>query len=213
MSSFTNNKAVIELINKLQPATPGKGSHLHRFKEKDGQGKSMLSSLVGINIVDYHVDPSVFVEENLTPSQVRELYYEAIMKRKEYTFSGNGQKIFGEPDQDGLCKVRVIYINRQMSYTQNGKVINKNYPWKVRIQNGRGVKEKNAVTGGYTCKEGTFRCEKKAEINLSDGDFFALFDKAVNYINAWEQYYANYFVKQNEKAIKEEEENFRNRKQ
>ena len=101
MSCFTNNKAVVELMNKLHPATPGMGSHLHRSGEKDERGNRLSNSLIGINLVDYEAEPSVFVEENLTPSQLKELYQEAIMKRNNYSFSGNGQKIFGEPDEEG----------------------------------------------------------------------------------------------------------------
>ncbi len=123
ISSFTNNKAVVELINKLKLATPGKGSHLHRNGEKDGTGRSLPNSMIGINLVDYEKSPSIFVQENLTPSQVKELYQEAIMKRGNYTFSGSGQKIFGEPDENGYSVVRTLKINRQGSFVQNGKTI------------------------------------------------------------------------------------------
>lgn len=105
MSCFTNNKAVIELMNKLHLATPGMGSHLHRSGEKDERGNRLSNSLIGINLVDYEAEPSVFVEENLTPSQLKELYQESIMKRNNYSFSGNGQKIFGEPDGEGYSTV------------------------------------------------------------------------------------------------------------
>lgn len=202
MSNFTNNKAVIELINKLSPSEPGKGSHLHATEGK--------KSLIGINVVNYQAEPSVFVEENLSPSQVKELYNEAIMKRANYKFSGNGQKIFGEPDQNGLSIVRTIQIYRQASYVgRDGKTIVKTYPWTVKIQNGKGKKE-GTGTGGYSCAEGTFKVEKEAAINLSDGDFFALFEKAYTYITAWERYYTDYFIKHNEKKIKEMEEAYRN---
>lgn len=207
MSSFTNNKAVIELMNKLQPATPGMGSHLHRGGEEKGEKRS----LIGINVVNYQTSPSVFVEENLTPSQVKELYHEAIMKRQNYKFSGNGQKIFGNPDKDGLCIVRTIQIVRQGSYVgRDGKTVVKTYPWTVKIQNGKGRKESTAI-GGTSCAEGSFRVEKEAAINLSDGDFFALLEKAYTYITAWERYYTDYFIKMNEKKIKEYEEAYRNR--
>lgn len=209
MSSFTNNKAVIEFMNKLQPATAGKGSHLHRNDEKDENGRKMQSSLIGINLVDYAAEPSVFVQENMTPSQLKELYNEAIMKRNDYAFSGNGQKIFGEPDKDGYSTVRTIQIIRQGSFKQGDRIVKKTYPWRIVIQNGKGIKEKNAKTGGYSCKEGTFKCEKTATINMSDGDFFALCEEAVTYVHAWEQYYAPYFVKANEKAIKEYEAKYR----
>lgn len=211
MSCFTNNKAVVELINKLKPATPGKGSHLHRNNETDENGKKMVASLVGINLVNYEVNPSIFVQDNLSIAQLRELYNEAIMKRNNYTFSGNGQKIFGNAKEEGYSIVRTIQINRQGSYVQNGRNIVKTYPWRIKIQNGRGIKEQNAKTGGTSCREGSFVCEKEAIINLSDGDFFALLDEAISYVNAWERYYTNYFVKENEKIIKEEKERNSNR--
>ena len=178
ISSFTNNKAVVELMNKLKPATPGKGSHLHRSGEKDNAGHSLSNSMIGINLVDYEKNPSIFVQENLTPSQVKELYQEAIMKRNNYNFSGNGQKIFGNPDENGYSIVRTLKINRQGSFVQNGNTVTKNYPWTITIQNGKGIKEVNQKTGGTSCKKGSFVVEKEAKIVMADGDFFALFEEA-----------------------------------
>lgn len=82
-------------------------------------------------------------------------------------------------------------------------MIIKNLPWTVTIQNGKGIKDTNKKTGGTMVKQGTFRVEKKASINLSDGDFFALIDEAVSYMNAWEAYYAHKLVAQNEQMINE----------
>ena len=212
MSCFTNNKAVIELINKLHMATPGKGSHLHRGSEKNENGRSLPKSMVGINIVDYQKTPSLFVQENLAPTQVKELYNEAIMKRNNYQFSGNGQKIFGEPDEKGYSIVRNIKIQRQGSYQSNGKTIVKNYPWTVTIQNGKGIKEAGNNQGGMSCKKGSFILEKEASINMSDGDFFALFEEAYTYITAWESYCAHAFNKANEEAIIKAEEQWKNNK-
>lgn len=206
MSSHINNKAVVELINKLRVATPGKGSHLHRHGETDKNGQPLHNSMVGINLVNYgQNNQSVFVENNLTPAQVRELYNEAIMKRNEYSFSGNGTKIFGTPDKSGYSIVRMISINRQGSYMSNGKKIIKNLPWTITIKNGKGIKE-TSTTGGTLCRKGSFVCKKEATINMSDGDFFALFDEAVVYITAWENYYSHAFIKQNEEQIRLYEE-------
>lgn len=206
MSKFTNNKALVELMNKLQVATPGKLSNIHRKKEKDDKGRPLPSSMIGINLVDYSGKTSIFVQENISPSQLRELYNEAIMKRKDYSFSGNGQKIFGNPDQNGYCITRSIYIVRQGSYMSGGRVITKNYPWTIKIQNGRGIKEVNQKTGGTSIKSGSFILEKEATINLSDGDFFTLVDEAISYLTAWELYHAYSFTQAHEKAIKEFDE-------
>lgn len=201
MSCFTNNKAVVELMNKLKLTTPGHGSHLHRVGEKDKDGHALYNSLIGINIVDYEKKPSVFVKENITPSQLKELYNEAIMKRKEYRFSGNGQKIFGNPDKDGYCIARTLNIFRQGCYVQGQKTIIKNYPWTISIQNGKGIKETNSSTGGTSCKKGSFIIEKEAKINLTDGDFFALLDGAYTYLTAWENYCSHGFIKANEEIL------------
>lgn len=209
MSVFTNNKSVIEFINKLKITTPGKGCKIHREDEKDEKGRKLPNSLVGINMVDYSANPSVFVQENITPSQLRELYSEAAMRRNNYTFSGNGEKIFGEPDKDGYSVVRVLKINRQGSFQKNGETIVKNYPWRISIENGKGIKEQNAKTGGFSCKKGSYKKEKEVMINMTDGDFFALCDKAVGFLNAWESAYASSFVKQTIEAIQKEEENYR----
>lgn len=210
MSSYINNKAVVELMNKLKVATPGKGSHLRRHGEVDDRGKPMYNSMVGINIVNYgkEQEQSVFVEDNLTPSQVKELYYESIFKRNNYSFSGNGTKIFGDPDKSGYSIVRCIRITRQASYVSGGKTVVKNYPWTITIQNGRGIKE-TSPTGGTLCKKGSFICDKEASINLSDGDFFSLLNEANGYLTAWENYCAHAFVKQNEEQILIYEEKMR----
>ena len=166
--------------------------------------------MIGINLVDYEKSPSIFVQENLTPSQVKELYQEAIMKRGNYTFSGSGQKIFGEPDKDGYSIVRTLKINRQGAFIKNGETVVKNYPWTIMIQNGKGIKEVNQTTGGTSCKRGSFVVEKEAKIVMADGDFFALFEEANTYLTAWESYVAHSFIKANEEAIKAEEERQRN---
>ena len=124
ISVFKNNKSVVELMNKLHITTPGKGCRLHNEGDRNSN-----NSLIGINLVDYSVDPSVFVSDNITPSQLRELYYEAVLKRNDYKF--NTSKIFGEPDKDGYCTTRIMRINRQRSYVQNGKTIEKNYPTSI----------------------------------------------------------------------------------
>lgn len=208
MSCFINNKAVIELMNKFVPAKPGLASHLHMAPadKTDSEGYTPTSR-VGINLVDYAKDKSVFVQENLSPSQLKELYYEAILKRNDYSFSGNGQKIFGTPDENGYSTVRSIQIIRQGSYMdkRTNQVVHKNYPWAIKVQNGRGVKEVNRNTGGTSIKKGSFICDKEVSINMTDGDFFALINEAVTYMTAWENYVAHSFIKQNEDAIIEKE--------
>lgn len=204
MSCFINNKAVIELMNKLVPAKPGTASHLHMASgdKADSDGYYPVSR-IGVNLVDYAKDKSVFVQENISPTQLKELYYEAILKRNDYSFSGNGQKIFGAPDEKGYSVVRSIQISRQGAYKdkRTEQLVHKNYPWTIKVQNGKGIKETNSNTGGTSIKRGSFICEKEVSINMTDGDFFALVNEAVTYMTAWENYVAHSFIKQNEDAI------------
>lgn len=207
MCCFINNKAVIELMNKFVPGKPGSLSHLHMTRNDKGDESYVQTSRVGINLVDYAKSPSVFVQENISPSQLKELYYEAILKRNDFSFSGNGQKIFGKPDAAGYSTVRSIQINRQGSYMdkRTNQIVYKNYPWTVKVQNGKGIKEVNNKTGGTSIKKGSFICDKEVSINMTDGDFFALINEAVTYMNAWENYVAHAFVKAHEDAIIEYE--------
>lgn len=206
ISVFINNKSVVELMNKLHITTPGKGCRLHNEGDRNSN-----NSLIGINLVDYSVDPSVFVSDNITPSQLRELYYEAILKRDDYKF--NTSKIFGEPDKDGYCTTRIMRINRQRSYVQNGRTIEKNYPWTITVENGKGIKAINQYTGGSSIKKGTYIREKAASAVLSDGDFFALFDKAVRFVEAWEAAYAPKFIAATIDAIAKADKEWQSRGQ
>lgn len=213
MSCFINNKAVIELMNKLVPAKPGTASHLHMASGDKGDSEGYYPvSRIGINLVDYAKDKSVFVQENLSPSQLKELYYEAILKRNDYAFSGNGQKIFGAPDEKGYSVVRSIQISRQGAYMdkRTNQMVHKNYPWTIKVQNGKGIKESNRSTGGTSIKRGSFICEKEVSINMTDGDFFALVNEAVTYMTAWESYVSHSFIKQNEETILAKEKEWAN---
>lgn len=198
ISVFKNNKSVVELMNKLHITTPGQGCRLHKEGERNKD-----NSLIGINLVDYLSDPSVFVSDNITPSQLKELYYEAILKRVKYDF--NSSKIFGEPDKNGFCTTRIMHISRQKGYEQNGKFIEKTYPWTITIENGKAVKAVNQNTGGSSIKKGTYRREKVASAILSDSDFFALLDKAVRFVEAWETAYSSKFIMDTITAIKDAE--------
>ena len=55
------------------------------------------------------------------------------------------------------------------------------------IENGRGIKEQNSKTGGYSCRSGSYVCEAKTQINMTDVDFFCLFSKAHKAVDKWER--------------------------
>lgn len=82
----------------------------------------------------------------------------------------NFLRIFGEPDKDGLCPVRILSIKRNplKKNQESGKIEFAKSPWQILIQSGRGVKLKYQ-TGGFYMKEKTFIEDKRCFAYLSDG--------------------------------------------
>jgi len=194
ISIYMNNKAVLELMNKLRLNQAGNGSYMHALKDENNE----YSSCIGINAVDYQSKKSVFVTDNLSISHIMELYEESKIKRKDFKMST--VKIFGNADKEGLSIARKLNIERQGSFVKEGKTIIKDYPWKVNMQNGRGIKL-TGKKGEISMKQNSFTKEKEVTVNLSDSDFFALLLPVVTYIRAWEQSHAVEFVKETQAAI------------
>lgn len=95
-------------------------------------------------------------------------------------FSVKREKInIYKKNDKGLCPVSKLIINYQP--TKNGEP--SRYPWYVQIINSMGkpvVGENGATT--YT----NLTDEKKAFINLSNEDFYAMFSTVKRFINLWE---------------------------
>jgi len=101
-------------------------------------------------------------------------------------FNQHMDKIFGEPDANGYSQVTKFSVSRQIK-DQNGTV--KNYPIFISIENGRGIKNKTQ-TGGCAIKGGSYVCDKKAFINLTDKDFSDLLKEGINFIERMSTVYA-----------------------
>lgn len=77
----------------------------------------------------------------------------------------NLTRIFGEPDEKGLCPVRSLVLMRQ-PIMKDGTVAR--LPWYLEISRGKGVKEKSK-TGGFYVKSGSYQQVLRCNARLSDG--------------------------------------------
>lgn len=192
---YKTNRVVLELLNKIHIAPPEEGPLF------------TSDSKIGIRMVDYSKEPSIVVEDNLTVSDLLELYEESKMKRGNYTFSKS--KIFGTPDEKGLSIARKILITRQ-SKMANGDA--KKSPWYVKIENGKGIRIENTNGSAYM-KADSFTADKTVYTNLSDSDFFDLMLQMEREIRMLELAYGPDHVKQNQLEIKSYTQKWQNKAQ
>lgn len=190
---YKTNKVVLELLNKIQIAPPEEGPLF------------AANSKIGVRMVDYSKTPSEVVEDNITISNLLELFEESKMRRANYNFSQS--KIFGEPDKDGKCIARKITILRQ-SKMPNGEV--KKSPWYIKIENGKGIKIKNDNGSAYM-KGDSFKAEKTVYTNLVDADFFDLVLQMERQIRMMELTYGPEHTRQNQMMIQQNDEKWKNK--
>ena len=179
---YMTNKKLCEFNDKLKAAPVEYYGHLHAQGEKTDTGRS-VRSCIGIVLQDYSNgtgNKTVRVSANLSPE-----FFAYALSRVSLgveLFDFYEEKIFGEPDANGLSMVTKVSVKRA-SVGQDGKP--RNYPWCVIVENGRAVKE-GTQTGGIHMKKGSYQKERSVFVNINDYDFFRLMQQTTRYINAWE---------------------------
>ena len=179
---YKTNKKLVEFNDKLKPAPVEYYAHIHAQGEKLPDG-SRSRSCVGMVLQDYSNgtgDKTVRVQSNLSPEFFT--YALSRVKMGVETFEFVEDKIFGEPDAQGMCSVTKTAVKRA-SVGTDGKP--RNYPWCIILENGRGVKE-TTQQGGVHMKKGTYKKERSVFVNINDYDFFCLMLQVCRYIDAWE---------------------------
>ena len=178
---YKTDKKLIEIIDKLSVAPYTLYGHLHAQGD-DVEGMKMYSNF-GVVIQDYSAgkgDSMLRAKANISPDELR--YICTRMNACVKTFEFKTDKIFGTPDESGLSTVTKLTIRRAET-NQNGEV--RRFPWYVEIENGRGKPQKT-TTGGTYCASGSFVSDSKLYVNMSDLDFFKLFDKAERFLRVFE---------------------------
>lgn len=180
---YKTDKKLVELIDKLNPAPMEYYAHMHAQGDDIPDSDRRMYSNIGMTLLDYSAgtgDNTKRAEANLTPDEVQYIFSrcEACMP----TFEFKTDKIFGKPDEHGRAKVVKLVI-RRATVGSDGKP--RKYPWYIEIENGSGVPQKTAVGGTY-CQSGSFQSEVKIFANMSDLDFYKLFNRANCFIEMFE---------------------------
>lgn len=189
---YKTNKKLIEILDKLNPATVGSYAHLHAdHMREDG---SRQYSLLGLVLLDYSKgtgDKTVRVSANVTSEDLAYILSQLQQGKDEINFVQ--EKIFGSVDgvPNGGRVTKTAF--RRMSVGQDGKP--RNYPWYVEVQNGTALKG-SAPTGGTFIQPNSYQMEAKVGINLNDHDMFALLYKVMRYVNIWEAAYGTQLLRQ-----------------
>ena len=97
-------------------------------------------------------------------------------------FEFRQDKIFGGKDEQGYSSVTKLSISRN-THDYKGNPLR--IPWKIEVENGKGIAVQNQ-TGGTYMQKNSFQSNYKVAINVSDADMFGLLNRVVSYIHIWE---------------------------
>ena len=147
-----------EFTDKLKPAPVEYYAHMHAQGEEQSDGFRAYSC-IGVVLQDYSNgkgDKTVRVTANLSPG-----FFPFVLSRMQNDldrFDFTEEKIFGDPDENGLS---------------------------IIVENGRAVKEKTP-TGGTHIKSGTYKKQRSVYVNINDLDFFNIVYRTARFIESWE---------------------------
>lgn len=181
IAKVQTNKKLIALYDKLKEAPVESYAQIHAKRNEINGSKQ--TSLIGIQVYDYSNGTgtnNIIVSFNLEPEQIQFLLTRLTAGFQDFEWGSD--KIFGNPDAQGYCIAQKFYITRH-NVDKDGQVLRS--PWRISIQNGKGIKVMNSNGGSYM-KGGSYKVEKQAFISLSDMDMYMLLKRADAYITSWE---------------------------
>ena len=181
---YKTDKKLLELNDKLKPASKLFPAHIHAMGEEAEEGARSLIQLIMLDYSKGTGDRTVSVSAHINPEEVKFIYSKNFCGALYVDFSQ--EKIFGVPDADGLSIVTKLSIKRFDTDTKGEK---RRYPWIAEIENGRGIAVRNS-NGGTYCQKNSYICDAQVSVNVNDLDMFRLFAKTEAWIRAFEQEYA-----------------------
>lgn len=199
---YKNDKVLVELRDKLKVASVANYAHIHATGEQTGNG-TKRTSLIGILMKDYSKgtkDQAVTVTANVSPEEIRFLFSRLNAGFPAVDFKQ--EKIFGDPDNTGHSQVTKLRIIRAEKDSRGNQ---RNNPWYIEIENGKGIAVKNSKGGTYM-KSNSFSGNGKASANLNYLEMFRLLCKTVSYIDAWEKAIGPSLIIQAKNIIKKNQE-------
>lgn len=187
IAKYATDKKLIEFIDKLKLPPVELYAHVQANGDKDANGNTLYSN-IGIKLLDYTNgtgDKTVSVEANISSDAL--MFVFSKLQQGVNTFSMQEDKIFGEPNEKGRCKVTKLSIVRMFKGEGKNEI---KYPWNVKVENGTGIKERNSKTGGTYIQSNSFVKDAEVSVFLNDRDFFKLLSRVSSYVSVWEVTYA-----------------------
>ena len=168
------SKKLIALYDRLRYTSYNSYAQLHAKGEFEENGHK-VHSLIGISIQDYSSgtgDKNIITRFHLAPEQIQFLLSRVTAGFPEFEWSQS--KIFGAPDGNGYSTAQQFFISRHV-YNNQQEILTS--PWRIQINNGKGIKKENRNGGTYMQAQ-SFVTEKSAFIQLTDMDFYMLLKRA-----------------------------------
>ncbi|BDF35862.1 hypothetical protein CE91St62_39240 [Lachnospiraceae bacterium] len=175
------DKKLVAFYDKLRVASVYNYSQLHADGEYMENNRK-VRSLIGITLLDYSQGTgqnTVTVKANLLPDEI--FYIFSRLQAGFPVFEFRQDKIFGNKDENGYSSATKLSITRN---TQDYKGEPLRIPWKITMENGKGIAVKNQ-TGGTYMQKNSFQCTAKASISITDADMFVLLNRVTRYITMW----------------------------
>ena len=196
------SKKLIALYDRLRCTSYNSYAQLHAKGEFEENGHK-VHSLIGISIQDYSSgtgDKNIITRFHLAPEQIQFLLSRVTAGFPEFEWSQS--KIFGVPDGNGYSTAQQFFISRHV-YNNQQEILTS--PWRIQINNGKGIKKENRNGGTYMQAQ-SFISEKSAFIQLTDMDFYMLLKRADSYIVNWESYAASFLIPNGKQQLKQQQE-------
>mgnify|MGYP000106063224 CR=1 FL=1 len=187
IAKYATDKKLIEFTDKLKLPPVEFYAHVQANGDKDANGDPLYSN-IGIKLLDYTNgtgNKTVSVEANISSDAL--MFVFSKLQQGVNTFSMQEDKIFGEPNEKGRCKVTKLSIVRMFKGEGKNEI---KYPWNVKVENGTGIKERNSKTGGTYIQANSFVKDAEVSVFLNDRDFFKLLSRVSSYVSVWEVTYA-----------------------
>lgn len=201
-SGYENAANDLALYDRLRYTSYNSYAQLHAKGEFEENGHK-VHSLIGISIQDYSSgtgDKNIITRFHLAPEQIQFLLSRVAAGFPEFEWSQS--KIFGVPDGNGYSTAQQFFISRHV-YNNQQEILTS--PWRIQINNGKGIKKKNHNGGTYMQAQ-SFISEKSAFIQLTDMDFYMLLKRADSYIVNWENYVASFLIQNGKQQFKKQQE-------
>ena len=130
---YKTDKKLLELNDKLKPASKLFPAHIHAMGEEAEEGARSLIQIIMLDYSKGKGENTISVSAHINPEEAKFLYSKNFCGASYVDFTQ--EKIFGDPDEAGHSKVTKLSIKR---FDTDAKGEKRRYPWIADIENGRG---------------------------------------------------------------------------